>query len=139
MSHGKEAACRLARKTIQVTIPPMVIAHHIILTGYGHWLPNDPRGSLSKRIRVAPLIQVGEIHHGRKQIQPSREELKSFHRRAMPILKYERLWFDDTRRRAIAEAFEHVFTTSVTPASPARSSRIMRILSFEGTVNRPRQ
>ncbi|MCE5325581.1 MAG: hypothetical protein ABFD92_17650 [Planctomycetaceae bacterium] len=28
----------------------MIIAHHIILTGYGHWLPNDPRGSLSRSV-----------------------------------------------------------------------------------------
>ena len=24
---------------------PIVIAHHLIWTAYGWWLPNDPRGS----------------------------------------------------------------------------------------------
>lgn len=28
-----------------------IIAHHLILHGYGHWLPNDPRGSGSREIR----------------------------------------------------------------------------------------
>jgi hypothetical protein len=27
----------------------MVIGYHVIFTMYGTWLPNDPRGSYSKR------------------------------------------------------------------------------------------
>ena len=30
---------------------PIVIAHHLIWTAYGWWLPNDPRGSNSQVIR----------------------------------------------------------------------------------------
>jgi hypothetical protein len=26
---------------------PIVVAHHLIWTAYGWWLPNDPRGSMS--------------------------------------------------------------------------------------------
>ena len=29
---------------------PIVIAHHLIWTVYGTWLPNDPRGSGSRAI-----------------------------------------------------------------------------------------
>lgn len=40
----------------------MVLAHHLILTGYGHWLPNDPRGSFSETIAAGKLIPAGDIH-----------------------------------------------------------------------------
>jgi hypothetical protein len=29
----------------------MVVAYHLILTNYGFWLPNDPRGSWSEFVR----------------------------------------------------------------------------------------
>ena len=42
----------------------MVIAHHIILTGYGHWLPNDPRGSMSREVHSARIAELGPDHDG---------------------------------------------------------------------------
>jgi hypothetical protein len=57
----------------------MVIAHHIILTGYGHWLPSDPRGSRSLEFHRPDLGDFGPIHLGRKREQPSKEELQAFH------------------------------------------------------------
>lgn len=45
----------------------IVIAHHLVLMGYGHWLPNDIRGSGSDEIRNELLAVLGEIHHGRKR------------------------------------------------------------------------
>jgi hypothetical protein len=46
------AACGLARWGVKFTAmatyrKPIVIAHHIMWTLYGWWLPNDPRGSTS--------------------------------------------------------------------------------------------
>ena len=90
------------------TIPPVVIAHHIILTGYGHWLPNDPRGSLSRQIRVPPLRQAGDIHFGRKAIQPAQSELRQFQRDARSHLKHDVLWFEIAERQAIAVGFADV-------------------------------
>lgn len=89
----------------------MVIAHHLILTGYGHWLPNDPRGSLSKDIRAGKLLPLGPIHYGRKAVQPSRVELRSFHAQARDLLEHDVLWFDAAKRQAIAEAFAQVMDT----------------------------
>jgi len=40
------------------------------------------------------LRELGPIHHGRKRIQPSRQELSQFFRKAEPLLKFERIWFD---------------------------------------------
>ena len=49
---------------------PLVIAYHLIWTAYGWWLPNDPRGSGSKEIACDPIAELGELHFGRKQLQP---------------------------------------------------------------------
>ena len=82
-----------------------VIAHHLVLTGYGHWLPNDPRGSMSEEVRRENIATLGERHFGRKLKQPSREALRAFHRRAKEELEHSMLWWGDAERQAIVEAF----------------------------------
>ena len=57
----------------------MVVAHHLIWTIYGSWLPNDPRGSSSHVIRNAEINGLGELHHGRKRIQPAFGEISKFY------------------------------------------------------------
>lgn len=37
----------------------VIIGFHFILSAYGFWLPNDPRGSWSKVVRELPLRQYG--------------------------------------------------------------------------------
>lgn len=37
----------------------MVVAYHIIITNYGFWLPNDPRGSWSDFVRSWELFLAG--------------------------------------------------------------------------------
>jgi REP element-mobilizing transposase RayT len=86
----------------------VIIASHQILNGYGHWLGNDPRGSGSTELRNPKLEELGPIHFGRKRIQPRRDELREFYRKAEPLLKHETLWFDEQKRRAIAEAVSRV-------------------------------
>ncbi len=86
----------------------IIIARHLILSGYGHWLPNDPRGSGSDELREQKLSDLGPIHHGRKRIQPSRRELKRFYQEATPRLDFEPIWFDDAKRQAISDAFARV-------------------------------
>ncbi len=86
----------------------IIIAHHLILSGYGHWLTNDPRGSGSEVVREEKLSDLGPVHHGRKRIQPPRRELKQFYREANPLLDFEPMWFDDAKRQAIAGAFAQV-------------------------------
>jgi len=83
----------------------MVIAHHLIFTGYGHWLPNDLRGSLSRELRVGKLARFGPIHFGRKENQPQRRELISFLKAAQAELKHPILWFNEQQRKRIAAAF----------------------------------
>jgi REP element-mobilizing transposase RayT len=38
---------------------PRVKAYHLILTTYGFWLPNDPRGSWSEFVRAWELLEFG--------------------------------------------------------------------------------
>ena len=83
----------------------MVIAHHLILTGYGHWLPNDPRGSTSREVVAGKLWGLGELHEGRQFPQPPRQTLKPFHSDAQPQLEHPVLWFDAAKRQLIADAF----------------------------------
>ncbi len=73
----------------------MVIAHHLIWTVYGWWLPNDPRGSSSHEIRVEPIAALGPLHYGRKPIQPPPEEFRRFHAEARDVLKHSVLTFTD--------------------------------------------
>ena len=53
----------------------MVAAHHLLWTAYGWWLPNDPRGSMSRRIASIAIDELGELHYGRKKIQPAYRDL----------------------------------------------------------------
>jgi REP element-mobilizing transposase RayT len=85
-----------------------VIAHHIQITGYGHWVPNDPRGSNSSEIRKDELNDLGPIRPGRQPEQPSRKEIKDFYREATPLLDFEPFWFDSAKRQALSEAFAQV-------------------------------
>jgi REP element-mobilizing transposase RayT len=78
-------------------------AAHLVLMGYGHWLPNDPRGSRSDEVRSEPLRNLGEPHVGRKAVQPSRAELKAFYRKAEAMLVHDTVWFDAAMRSTIAE------------------------------------
>jgi REP element-mobilizing transposase RayT len=87
---------------------PLVIAYHIMWTAYGTWLPNDPRGSTSQTLRSDSLAELGEIHFGRKRVQPPRSDLRRFYARAAELLKHPVLRFNDEERSLISEAFGHV-------------------------------
>lgn len=82
----------------------IIIGHHLILHGYGHWLPNDPRGSGSTEVRDDKFSDLGPVHTGRKKQQPARSELREFRRTAEPLLDFPLLWFDDAKRQALGES-----------------------------------
>ena len=42
----------------------IIIAHHLVLMGYGHWLPNEIRGSGSGEIRKELLRELGRFIWG---------------------------------------------------------------------------
>lgn len=86
----------------------MVIGYHIIFTGYGHWLPNDPRGSLSHELHAPGLTPLGDVHFGLREEQPTSEELRAFYQMAQQRLHFPLLWWNSAERQAIACAFGQV-------------------------------
>jgi REP element-mobilizing transposase RayT len=73
-------------------------------TLYGWWLPNDPRGSTSRVIRQDVLADLGEVHFGRKRIQPARCELREFYDEAADMLKHPLLKFAANEFSRVGEA-----------------------------------
>lgn len=87
---------------------PIVIAHHLIWTAYGCWLPNDPRGSGSHYVGGQAIAELGDIHHGRKKVQPAGWVIRAFYARAREVLRFAMLSFDADARRVVGEAFGSV-------------------------------
>jgi REP element-mobilizing transposase RayT len=85
-----------------------VIAYHLIWTAYGYWLPNDPRGSGSQTIRNDVLAELGELHFGRKRVQPAGHAIQEFYEKAVPLLMHPRLSFDEQGRDRVASGFAEV-------------------------------
>ena len=82
---------------------PIVIGYHLIWTAYGYWLPNDPRGSMSKTIACDVIAELGALHYGRKKVQPSARAVGEFRDRAKDVLKYSLLDFSPSDFSTIAE------------------------------------
>ena len=82
-----------------------VIAHHLIWTNYGTWLPNDPRGSGSQMVYTQALGELAEPHFGRREKQPSRQAVREFYKAAAPRLQYPVIRFSPTQFDEIAAAF----------------------------------
>lgn len=85
----------------------MVVAHHLMWTLYGWWLPNDPRGSTSKTIHTDLLRDLGELHFGRKRIQPAGRDIRAFYDHAADRLQHDLLSFSPNEFPSAAEAFDH--------------------------------
>jgi REP element-mobilizing transposase RayT len=83
----------------------VVVGHHLIWTVYGWWLPNDPRGSTSHEIRVEPIARLGELHQGRKPVQPTTAELRAFYEEAKQVLAHEIRTFDEQDVAVLASSF----------------------------------
>lgn len=88
----------------------IIIAHHLIWTLYGHWPPNDLRGSGSEMVHDEELAALAPIHHGRKpeHLQPSRAELRAFHKQVGEVLHHNVFWIDSAKRQAVTDVFREV-------------------------------
>jgi len=52
------------------------------------------------------LADLGDVHHGRKKVQPSGRVVREFYEKAAPLLRHPLLTFDERARSEIAAAFE---------------------------------
>ena len=89
-------------------MPPLVIGHHLIWAAYGWWLPNDLRGSMSRFVYSDVLRELGELHYGRKRIQPASRDIRAFYEDAGSKLKHALMQFTQPEVDAIAAAFRGV-------------------------------
>ena len=105
---GRERPQRVGGWYDEIVARPIVIAHHLIFTAYGWWLPNDPRGSNSTTIRNDVIAELGEIHYGRRRVQPVSGDIGEFYREADKRLRHELMTFSEGEVSAIATAFEEV-------------------------------
>ena len=84
----------------------MILAFHIIMSAYGFWLPNDPRGSWSDFVGAWELFRFGRATkvNTRKSLarKPHDREQRLAAKRA---LKYPAVLFTGLHARAIASGF----------------------------------
>jgi REP element-mobilizing transposase RayT len=86
----------------------MIIAYHAIFTTYGTWLPNDPRGSYSKKIYNEQLQLLGKIKYGRQNPQPAHKELLKFWTTAASNLRRPPIFLNENSCLIVAHAFGKV-------------------------------
>lgn len=86
----------------------MIAGYHLIWTIYGWWLPNDPRGSMSREIRAASIADLGEIHYGRKRIQPAGRVVGQFRNAARGVLKHPLVELTPPEIDTVGHAFADV-------------------------------
>jgi REP element-mobilizing transposase RayT len=84
---------------------PLVIAHHLVWTAYGWWLPNDPRGSTSRTVVQPHIAALGAHHYGRQREQPPPAVIRQFQQRADAALAHPRLERFDIDVECVAAAF----------------------------------
>jgi len=83
-----------------------VIAHHVVISAYGFWLPNDPRGSWSRYVGSRELLRFGratkvDTHRsvaGRPHDFAARLAAKA-------ALKYPPVRFNGLQARAVGRGF----------------------------------
>jgi len=84
----------------------MVLGSHVILSAYGFWLPNDPRGSWSDFVGAWELVRFGRATQvGTRCSVASRPHNVSARQAAKRALKYPPVRFTGLQARAIGRSF----------------------------------
>src|SRR5437588_7708124 len=93
-----------------------VIAYHLIITVYGFWLPNDPRGSWSDFVGAWELFRFGPATKVETRSSLADQPHNDAARRgAREALKYPAVHLTGIQAKAVAEGF----------AESARKGRVM--------------
>src|SRR5690349_20858020 len=84
----------------------MVRWYHLIMTAYGFWLPNDPRGSWSDFVAAWELFRFGSATKTNEKRSHARDPHDIDARLAAKhALKYPPVRFTDLQRDLIAQGF----------------------------------
>lgn len=131
--HQRAALLHLGKQQTRKMPPrnPSVIAYHLCWTAYGVWMPNDPRGSGSREVATLQIAELGELHYGRKRVQPPPAIVREFQQAAEELLKYSAIRFDSQHVDAIAEAFaetiaEETYTCYACAVMPDHAHLVIR-------------
>ena len=73
------------------------------------------------------IAALGELHQGRKKIQPASWEIREFYDAAREFLKHELLILSDSDILVVADAFEKAVQNTAILATLARSCPTMCI------------
>jgi REP element-mobilizing transposase RayT len=84
----------------------VIIASHVIISAYGFWLPNDPRGSWSDFVRSWELLRFGPA----TKVETRRSVAAQPHDRALRFaakeaLQYPPVHFSGIQARAMSRGF----------------------------------
>ncbi|HOD80812.1 MAG: Transposase IS200 like protein [Planctomycetes bacterium ADurb.Bin126] len=84
----------------------MVIASHVVISTYGFWLPNDPRGSWSEFVRSWEILKFGTA----TKVQDKRSHAYDEHDRLLRLkakqaLKFPPVAFTGRQALAVAHGF----------------------------------
>jgi REP element-mobilizing transposase RayT len=91
----------------------MVIAYHVIISAYGFWLPNDPRGSWSESIRKWELFRYGpatkvDTRHSVAGVPHNRALCEA----AKEVLDYPPVRFTEQQIQIIGQGFANYIEKS---------------------------
>ncbi|HYE18823.1 MAG TPA: hypothetical protein VEA69_10285 [Tepidisphaeraceae bacterium] len=97
-------------------MPHQVIGFHLILTAYGFWLPNDPRGSWSEFVRAWDLLGFGRATKvSTRRSLASEEHDRELRLEAKRALSRPPVEFTGVQAREVARGFgEYVTRNDVT-------------------------
>jgi len=91
----------------------MVRWYHLIMTAYGFWLPNDPRGSWSDFVGSWELYKFGPATKTSEKRSLARDAHDVARRlAAKKALKYPPVRFDAVQRRLVADGFARAIAES---------------------------
>jgi REP element-mobilizing transposase RayT len=85
----------------------MVHGYHVVLTAYGFWLPNDPRGSWSDFVGKWELVRFGQTTKGvaRRSLLELTEDEHKARETARQSLAYPCVQFSGLQARGIGRGF----------------------------------
>src|SRR5437660_11152863 len=85
-----------------------VLAYHVIFSAYGHWLPNDPRGSGSKYVGSKDLHPFGPATYleDRSRSVANTPHDHRLRKAAKQALKRPAVLFTGIQARAIGRGFD---------------------------------
>ena len=83
-----------------------LLCAHVIISTYGFWLPNDPRGSWSDFVGAWELLRFGDATKvdTRESVARAPHDAK-LRRQAKEALKYPPVLFTGTQARAVGRGF----------------------------------